>query len=319
VTEAALAVDLGGTELRVAVVDAGGAILAVAAEPTPKEDPARGVDRIAALASRVRAEVPDAGIAGVGVVAPGPVDIPAQILLGPPTLPGWRGVPLAALLQERLGLAARLENDANAAALGEWRWGAAKGAASLVFVTVSTGIGGGVVVDGRLLHGRRGMAAEIGHMTITGEGYPCFCGAVGCFEAVASGSALGRRAARVTARGDGSALRRLAGDGEPTGRHVVEAAREGDGQALALLDEEARWLGTGFTNLLHLYAPDVLVVGGGIANGLELMRPRIEAVIAERALPPFRDVPMVAARLGAHAGLAGAASLILAAPGAGAC
>ena len=311
---AALAVDLGGTDLRVAVVDATGAILAFAAEPTPKDGPAAGVARIAALAGQVRAEAGAAEIAGIGIAAPGPVDFAAQSLLGPPTLPGWHDVPLAALVERRLGIPARLENDANAAALGEWRHGAARDARSLVFVTVSTGIGGGVVVDGRLLHGRRGLAAEVGHMTITGEGEPCFCGAVGCFEAVASGSALGRRAARATAPGDGSALRRLAGDAAPSGRHVVEAAGAGDALAATLLEEEARWLGIGFTNLLHLYAPEVLVVGGGIANGLELMRPKIEAVIAERAMPPYRGVPLRAARLGRHAGLVGAASLILAAP-----
>ena len=204
----------------------------------------------------------------MGIAAPGPIDIPAQILLGPPTLPGWHDVPLAAMLGERLGLPVRLENDGNAAALGEWRFGAARGVRSLVFVTVSTGIGGGVVVDGHLLHGRRGMAAEIGHMTITGEGEPCFCGAVGCLEAVASGTALGRRAARATAPGDGSALRRLSGDADPSGRDVIEAARAGDPLALALVEEEGRWLGIGFTNLLHLYAPEVVVVGGGIAQRL---------------------------------------------------
>ena len=130
----------------------------------------------------------------------------------------------------------RLENDANAAALGEWRFGAGRGAASLVFVTVSTGIGGGVISDGRIVHGRRGLAGEIGHMTITSESERCLCGAVGCFEAVASGTALGRRATALTKPGDGSALRTLSHDGEVTGRHVVEAARGGDEAALALID-----------------------------------------------------------------------------------
>ncbi|MFO1143993.1 MAG: ROK family protein [Amaricoccus sp.] len=310
-TEAALAVDLGGTDLRVAVVDAAGTVLAFAAEPTPRVGPAAGAGRIATLAERVRAEA-DRPIVGMGIAAPGPIDIPAQVLLGPPTLPGWHDVPLAAMLGERLGLPVRLENDGNAAALGEWRFGAGRGVSSLVFVTVSTGIGGGVVVDGHLLHGRRGMAAEIGHMTITGEGEPCFCGAVGCFEAVACGTALGRRAARATTPGDASTLRRLAGDADPSGRDVIEAARLGDPLALALVEEEGRWLGVGFTNLLHLYGPEVVVVGGGISNGLDLLRPAIERTVAARAMPPYRDIPIAPAQLGRHAGLAGAASLVLA-------
>ena len=307
----ALAVDIGGTELRAALVD-GGEILAFAAAPTlASGGPDAVVGQIEALAATVRAAAPDRTVAGLGIGAPGPLDPLAEIVIEPPTLTGWSEVPLAAILRKRLGLPVRLENDANAAALGEWCHGAGRGTRSLVFVTVSTGIGGGVVVDGHVLHGRRGLAAEIGHMTITGEGEACFCGAVGCFEAVASGTALGRRATARTAPGDGSALRRHSRDAEVTGRHVVDAARAGDPLAAALLGEEARWLGIGFTNLLHLYSPDRIVVGGGIANGLDLMRPTIEATVRHRAMRAYRDVPIVPAELGAHAGLIGAASLIL--------
>ena len=225
-TEVALAIDLGGTELRAALVDDAGGILAFAAAPTlASGGPDAIVAQIEALAAEVRAAAPGQAVAGVGVCAPGPLDPVAGIVIAPPTLSGWSEVPLAAILRDKLGLPVRLENDANAAALGEWRFGAGRGAQSLVFVTVSTGIGGGVVVDGHILHGRRGLAAEIGHMTITGESAPCFCGAIGCFEAVASGTALGRRATARTAPGDGSALRRLSGDAEVTGRQVVEAGR----------------------------------------------------------------------------------------------
>jgi glucokinase len=181
----------------------------------------------------------------------------------------------------------------------------------MVFVTVSTGIGGGVIADGRILHGRRGLAAEIGHMTITNEGDRCFCGAIGCFEAVASGTALGRRATARAGQPDGSLLRELSGNGEVTGRHVVEAARRGDGLALELLDMEARWLGIGFTNLLHLYSPDIIVMGGGISNGFDLLRDAMMATVRDRAMRAYRDVPIVPAQLGHHAGLIGAASLIL--------
>ena len=181
----------------------------------------------------------------------------------------------------------------------------------MVFVTVSTGIGGGIIADGRVLHGRRGLAGEIGHMTITDQSEPCFCGAMGCFEAVASGTALGRRATAMTEPKDGTVLRTLSRDGDVTGRHVVEAARKGDGLALRLIAGEGRWLGIGFANLLHLYSPDRIVMGGGVSEGYDLLHDHIATTIRQRAMPAYRDVPVVRARLGPHAGLVGAASLLL--------
>jgi len=308
----ALAFDLGGTELRGALVEGAGRILAFASTPTMALAGSESVvGQIIAIAGDLRAQRPEATLTGIGICAPGPLDPKAGIVIAPPTLAGWHDVPLIDILGRHFGMPVRLENDANAAALGEWRFGAGRGTGSLVFVTVSTGIGGGVITEGHIYHGRRGLAAEIGHMTITGEGERCFCGAVGCFEAVASGTALGRRATAQTVPGDGSLLRRLSTDGDVTARHVVEAARAGDGRALALLEEEARWLGIGFTNLLHLYSPDVLVMGGGLANGFDLLAGTVRATIGHRAMPAYRDVPIVPALLGGHAGLVGAASLIL--------
>ncbi|MDL2409352.1 ROK family protein [Rhizobium calliandrae] len=308
----ALAFDLGGTELRAALVSDKGNLLSFSVVPThAAEGPAAVIQQIELLAGAVLAQTPDLSPVGIGIGAPGPLDPEAGIVIAPPTLAGWYEVPLADILSSRFQLPVRLENDANAAALGEWRYGAGRGARSMVFVTVSTGIGGGVIVDGRILHGRRGLAAEIGHMTITNEGERCFCGAIGCFEAVASGTALGRRATARTRQFDGSQLRQLSGDADVTGRHVVEAARKGDAQALELLHGEARWLGIGFTNLLHLYSPDILVMGGGISHGFDLLQEAMTATIRDRAMPAYRDVPIVPAQLGGHAGLIGAASLVL--------
>jgi glucokinase len=310
--EVALAFDLGGTELRGALVAAGGRVLASASLPTMAHaGPDAVIDQMMELAESLQMVCPQVSLAGVGVGAPGPLDPKAGIVIAPPTLSGWQDVHLAEILGTRFGLPVRLENDANAAALGEWRFGAGRGAESLVFVTVSTGIGGGVISEGRVHHGRRGLAAEIGHMTITGEGPPCFCGTVGCFEAVASGTALGRRATAETTSGDGSLLRTIAQDSDVTARHVVEAGRAGDPQALELLKQQANWLGIGFTNLLHLYSPDVLVMGGGLANGFDLLIGDIEATIRTRAMAAYRTVPVLRAVLGDHAGLIGAASLIL--------
>ena len=308
----ALAFDLGGTELRGALVESGGHVVAHASAPTMAVAGSEAViGQIITLAADILAQRPQAEVVGIGVGAPGPLDPKAGIVIAPPTLAGWHDVPLIDILGSHFGLPVRLENDANAAALGEWRFGAGRGTGSMVFVTVSTGIGGGVVAEGHIYHGRRGLAAEIGHMTITGEGERCFCGAIGCFEAVASGTALGRRATSLTAPGDGSLLRRLSANGDVSAKHVVDAARAGDGRALELLDAEARWLGIGFTNLLHLYSPDLIVMGGGLANGFDLLAPMIRATVGQRAMPAYRDVPIVRAELGARAGLIGAASLIL--------
>ena len=264
-----------------------------------------------AAVERVRARAAGRRIVGLGVGAPGPLDPIAGISIAPPTLAGWHDVPLARLLQQRLGTPVGVENDANAAALGEWRFGAGRDTRSMVFVTVSTGIGGGVIADGRLLHGRRGLAAEIGHMTIAdGSEDACFCGVRGCWESLASGTALGRRAARLAAAGEAPTLLELAGGGPVTSRHVTSAARQGDQAALALLATEARWLGVGIANLLHLYSPERVILGGGVGSCLDLMQAEIERTLRTRAMPPYRDVPVVAAELGANAGLVGAASLV---------
>ena len=308
----ALAFDLGGTELRGALVGHGGEVVAHVSEATLSGAGSEAViGQIITLADKLLKEHPQARVVGIGACAPGPLDPKAGIVIGPPTLAGWHNVPMIDILSRQFGLPVQLENDANAAALGEWRFGAGRGAASMVFVTVSTGIGGGVIADGHIYHGRRGLAAEIGHMTITCEGDRCFCGNVGCFEAVASGTALGRRATQLTAPGDGSQLRRLAKGGDVSARHVVEAARTGDEVARELVEAEATWLGIGFTNLLHLYSPEVIVMGGGLSNGFDLLAPGIRATIEARAMQAYRDVPIVPAELGDRAGLVGAASLIL--------
>jgi glucokinase len=310
--DCAVAVDLGGTQLRAAVVDGGGRVIASASTATDaKGGPARVVEQIAALVGQVRGATPQYAVAGLGICAAGPLDPTAGVVIAPPTLAGWHDVPLVAVLRERLGFEVRLENDANAAALGEWRFGAGRGTSSMVFATISTGIGGGVIADKKLLHGRRGLAAEIGHMTIAEGTQRCACGALGCWEALASGTALGQAAANLVALGAAPALARLAGAEPVNARHVAEAARQGDGPARALLAAEARWLGIGLVNLLHLYSPERLILGGGVAACLDLMRGCIEATIRARAMSAYRDVPVLAAELGDHAGLIGAASILL--------
>jgi glucokinase len=293
----AIGIDLGGTELRAAVVSADGEVLAHARTMTAALDGPEAV--IAQMADLVGQIAPGHDVRGVGIGSPGPLDAEAGVVVHASTLLGWNDVPIVALAEARLGLPVRLDNDANVAALAEWRFGAARGLRHLVYVTVSTGIGGGVIVDGRLMHGRGTQASEIGHMRITEAPVPCTCGGFGCWEALASGTALGQRATE------------LGSLGRVTARDVALLAEAGNEVAQHLLAEEARWLGIGFANLLHLYAPEMIVVGGGVSECLPAMRPAIEAVIQRQAMPAYRDVPIVTAALGRRAGVIGAALLVL--------
>jgi glucokinase len=242
----AIGIDLGGTELRAAIVSADGAVLAHARTETAALDgPAAVIDQMVDLIARIS---PGHDIQGVGIGSPGPLDAAAGVVVHAPTLSGWDDVPLAEIATARFGLPVKIDNDANVAALAEWRFGAGRGLRHMVYVTVSTGIGGGVIVDGKLMHGRGSLAAEIGHMVITEAPIPCNCGGFGCWEALASGTALGQRA---TATG---------GWGPVTARDVARRAEAGNATAIRLLAEEARYLGIGFANLLHLYAPELSVI-----------------------------------------------------------
>lgn len=307
----AVGIDLGGTQVRAALVDTHGQVLARAALRTDAEGGPRAVlQQIQQLVAETTQGMAYSDLRGVGVSAPGPLDAQAGIILGIPTLAGWTDVPLVAWLQQALGLPVTLENDGIAAAIGEWRFGAGQGLSDFVYVTVSTGIGGGVIADGRVLRGRGRLAGHIGHMTIAADGEVCSCGNPGCWEALASGTALGRAARQQAATTPGSLL---AAHGEAAGaQQVMDAARAGDALALQLVEREARLLGVGIVNLLHLYSPQAVVVGGGVSHGFDLLQPGIEQHVRSRALPPFRNTPVVRAQLGQNSGLVGAASLILA-------
>jgi glucokinase len=298
--DVAIGIDLGGTELRAAVVSADGEVLAHARTETAALDGPAAV--IAQMADLVEQIAPGHDLCGVGIGSPGPLDAASGTVVHAPTLVGWKDVPLASLAAARFGMPVRIDNDANVAALAEWRFGAGRGLRHMVYVTVSTGIGGGVILDGKLMHGRLSLASEIGHMAITEAPILCNCGGFGCWEALASGTALGQRA---TAAG---------GLGRVTARDVARLAEAGDATAIRLLAEEARYLGLGFANLLHLYAPEMIVVGGGVSDSLPAMRADIEAVIRRQAMPAYRDVPIVAAALGHRAGVIGAALLVLPEP-----
>jgi glucokinase len=309
-TPLAIGIDLGGTQVRAALVDAQGTLLARAAARTDAAGGPRAVvQQIRQLVAEVAAGVAPDALAGVGVCAPGPLDGPAGVVLGIPTLPGWVDVPIVAWLTEALRLPVVLENDGVGAAIGEWRFGAGRGLNDFVYVTVSTGIGGGVIADGRVLRGRRQLAGHIGHMTTAPQGETCRCGNRGCWEAQASGTALGTLARHHAARTPDSLLAPHGAALEAP--QVFAAARAGDALALDLVAREAAALGLGIVNLLHLYSPERVVLGGGVSSGFDLLHPGIERHVRSWALPPFRDVPVVAAALGQNSGIVGAACLVL--------
>ncbi|MBE7185979.1 MAG: ROK family protein [Methylobacterium mesophilicum] len=302
----AIGVDVGGTRLRAALVDRAGRLHARQEVHTAAKDgPAAVVRQIAELAAAVSAKTPRAEIAGIGVCAPGPIDTADGVALGVPTLAGWNGVPIRQMIDEAVGLHVRLENDGIAAAHGEWRFGAGRGLSHLVYVTVSTGLGGGVVLDGRLLRGRRGLAGHLGHMAIERDGALCPCGTRGCWEAYASGTAFARRIRqRLAASQTGSSLAANAGPTE-----IFAAARAGDGLAAELIAEEGDFLGFGIASLAHLFSPQAVILGGGVSNGFDLLEPSIRRRLLANAMPAFRDILLCRAGLGEDSGLIGAAAL----------
>lgn len=299
----AIGVDIGGTRLRAALVDRAGTLMRRQEVLTlAQAGPQAVVGQISALVAAVSAGIAPSDLAGAGISSPGPIDTVNGIALGVPTLAGWTDIPIASMIAAALALPVRLENDAVSAANGEWRFGAGRGRDNLVYVTVSTGVGGGVVIDGHLAHGRMGMAGHVGHMTILADGEPCACGNRGCWEAYASGTAFARR---IAARAADLGLAEGAGPAE-----LFTAARAGHPAARALVDEEADYLGIGIAGLLHLFSPDIVVIGGGVSNGFDLLVPALHRRVRSNAMPAFRAVPVVPAGLGENSGLIGAAALM---------
>ncbi|MBO9197510.1 ROK family protein [Rhizobium sp. 16-449-1b] len=307
-TEIAVGIDLGGTQVRAALVDEGGNILARAEERTDAmAGPDRVLGQIQELAERLLAGADKALVVGVGVSAPGPLDTESGVALDIPTLKGFQRYPIASELSRRLLFPVSLENDGIAAAIGEWQFGAARGIEHSVYVTISTGIGGGAIIDGRVLRGRKGMAGHIGHMSVVPYGELCPCGNRGCFEAYGSGTAF---TARARARAAECSETTLGKDGHVIdSRAVFAAGRAGDPLANRLIEEEAEILGRGFTSLLHIFSPSIVVVGGGLSHEFDRLHPGIQNYISEWAMPAFKDVQVVRAALGQNSGLVGAAAL----------
>jgi glucokinase len=312
-------VDIGGTNLVVgSVPEDGSALHAVHTEPTHAESGAADViDRIVSLVKRTmeqtRRERPDAEFIGVGVGAPGPLDTRSGIVLLTPNL-GWINLPLRDILHQRLGLPAALDNDANCAVLGEWWRGAARGARHAIGVTIGTGIGGGIIVDGKLYHGASDCAGEIGHATIDPEGRRCKCGNYGCLEAYASGPNIALRAVEELQAGAESRLADYVGGNLDaiTAQTVYTAAAAGDTFAGEVVSDTARYLGAGIANLVNIFNPEVVAIVGGVTLAGDLLFGPLRREVARRAFKPAVAVcRIVPGELIGTAGVYGAARVFL--------
>jgi glucokinase len=307
-------VDLGGTNIVAgALAEDGSDVIALRSEPTRADQGADAVvDRIVRMIDTVIAEtIAQTGakrddMIGVGVGAPGPLDRERGIVVTTPNL-GWTNFPLRDVVAERTRLPVRIDNDANCATLGEWWLGAAKGANNVIGMTIGTGIGGGMILGGRLYHGSSDVAGEIGHATIDINGRRCKCGNYGCLEAYASGPSIADRA-REALSGDNCLMVKMAG-GDPariTAATVYEAAKKGDDVALDVVRETSRFLGAGVANLLNIFNPDVVVICGGVTHAGETLFAPLRREVRKRAFKPAVDACEIVPGLLTAAGVVGA-------------
>ncbi len=306
--------DLGATKILSLVVDAAGSRLAEDVRPTLGDE---GVDAvIARMADSLRESLTKAGLregqlTAVGVSAPGPVDHRRGVVTYPPNLPGWRDVPLASRLQQALGVPCFLENDGNAAAVAEHRFGAGRGVRHMLFITVSSGVGGGIIIDGALYRGASGGAGEVGHIVLNEDGPLCGCGRRGCLEVYCSGLAIAREGSEIAAKQPDSRLGRIAAESPPlTAEAIHRATYDGDGAAQQIIAVAGHRLGEGLASLINILNPELIVLGGSLIKmGDIYLGPAREAAACEAFPQHWRDVRIVEVALGDESPALGAASL----------
>jgi glucokinase len=312
-----IGVDVGGTKVAAGFVDRQGEILQhTRTAMNPAGSAAEGLAAVTSAIDALLKMAPASrgAVQRIGICAPGPLDPHTGVVLNPPNVPCWRNFPLAAEISRRYGGSVKIDNDANAAGLAEGLWGAGRGYKNVFYATIGTGIGTGILFDGRIYHGRTGAAAEGGHVTIDYNGPLCNCGKRGCIEVLASGTAVGKKArARLTeGMGRQSAMLDLAGGNlnAVTSELVGQAYVAGDPLAKEILLETVEQLTVWLGNIIDLLEPDVMIMGGGVAAMLspffDEIRNRLPAwCLNSRCL----EIPLVAARYGANAGVAGGAAL----------
>jgi glucokinase len=300
-----MGVDIGGTKCAVVLGTHDGSILERLEMPTEAASgPQAIMARLVDLARRL-VESARTAPSGIGISCGGPLDTKSGLVFSPPNLPGWDAVPVRSIFEEAFpGIPVILENDANATALAEWKWGAGRGTRHMVYLTQGTGIGGGLILDGRLYRGANDLAGEVGHQTILPEGPLCGCGKRGCLEALASGPSIARLARESLHYARGQRLVEAAG-GKPaniTARHVVEMARAGDAFSRSILAEAGTYMGIGLANIIQILNPERIVLGTIAVHAGDLILEPIRKAVEERAWARSRSVcTIVAAELGDRA------------------
>ncbi len=302
----AIGVDVGGTKIAAGVVTPEGKLLNEVRYPSDGSTKVL-LDSIARAVREVRDGYE---VGAVCLAVPGLILAQEGKVVFSPNLSAIQGVPLKDELEGRFDLPVTVENDANAAAWGEFRFGAGSEVDHLVFVTLGTGVGGGVITHGVLMRGAQGAGGELGHVTIQATGPRCGCGNHGCLESLASGTAITRRAREVAAKKPNSALGKLASERKLIGEDVTNLAHKGDEAALAVLEETGLWLGIGLAGFVNIFNPEVIAIGGGAAKAGDLILDRARKEMHLRARSPSRDlVEIKEATLGAKSGVIGAAAL----------
>ncbi len=303
----AIGVDVGGTKIAAAVVSPAGEILNEVRYPTQAVPPDRLIDTIAGAITEVKDGFE---VGAVCLAVPGLIMASVNTVIFSPNLHEIENIRLDEAIGSRTGMRVTVENDANAAAWGEFRYGAGKDVEHQVFITLGTGVGGGVITHGVLLRGAQGAGGELGHVTLDPDGPVCGCGNHGCLEALASGTAIGRRAREVANDRPNSALGRLAIERQVLGEDVTGLARDGDEAALYVMEETGRWLGIGLAGFVNVFNPEVIAVGGGVSRAGELILEPARREVHLRARSPSRDlVEIKEATLGPASGVLGAAAL----------
>jgi glucokinase len=319
--------DLGGTQIRAAVLR--GATLLSRVGFLTGED-SRPENVIPRMFQAVQQALDDAQVTieqieGIGIGAPGPLSGRSGIVFAPPNLKQWVNVPLRDIFQAQFTVPIFIENDANLAGLAEYMFGAGRGCSEVVYLTISTGVGGGVITNGQILDGISGTAAELGHITVDWRGERCNCGNIGCLETIASGTGIARRANTLIARGRGEellqfALKQLQASNEHTATQspiqvsahtVALAAKAGIPQAREIIATAAEALGVGLVNIIHIFNPEIIILGGGVSQMGEPLLGPAKKIVQERTMRiPYEAVRIVIAELGADVGLVGAGALI---------
>lgn len=304
-TRPVLALDIGGTKLAVAVVTGDGYPHGMLVEPTRREDGWAAVTRrLFRMGRHAIAAAGTGAVEAVGIACGGPLDAHSGVLLCPPHLPGWVDVPIGPLAAEAFGVPFALQNDATVAALAEYRLGAGRGTATMLYLTVSTGIGGGAIVDGVLHRGAAGNGGEFGHITVHRGGRLCGCGRRGCIEAYASGTSIAQRAAEALAGGARSSMSTLP---SVTAADVAAAVAAGDPLARRIWAETVDLLGAAVTDLVNAFEPNLVVLGGGVTRCGAILLDPVRDVVAREAMPPAAGAArVVLAELGDRVGVVGA-------------